>query len=279
MQTESAISTLYVDIKGPADSPSIVFLHGGGGGGWMWQPHVARLANFHCLVPDLPEHGRSSQVKPFSISGAATLIADLIRTQAHGGVAHVVGLSEGAQITVELLSSAPDVVSSAVISSASLRPIPGTSWLTPAVLAATYYSSVAPLKNWDAWIRLNMKYAAGIPDQYFANFKRDFQSITRDAWVNLMRANVTYRLPAGLDRVASPVLVVVGSKEYPAMHQSARDLIANIPHAQGYAVDLGKRATLAEEHNWALSAPEIFTDMVRAWLEHSPLPPALVPLQ
>src|SRR5690242_10848352 len=152
---------LYVQSTGPDAAPSIVFLHGGGGGGWMWQPHVAQLAGYHCLVPDLPEHGRSQDVGPFSIEGAASLIAGLIRTQAHGGQAHVVGLSEGAQILVALLSSAPDLVSSAIISSASLRPIPGGSLLTPGVLAATYYSSVAPFKNWDAWIRLNTKYAAG----------------------------------------------------------------------------------------------------------------------
>jgi pimeloyl-ACP methyl ester carboxylesterase len=266
---------LYVQSTGPAAAPSIVFLHGGGAGGWMWQPHVTQLADYHCLVPDLPEHGHSKDVKPFTMEGAAGLVADLIRTQAHGGRAHVVGLSEGAQVVVALLSSAPELVRSAIISSASLRPLPGTGLLTPGVLAATYNSSVAPFRNWDAWIRLNMKYAAGVPDQYFVQFKQDFQSLGKDAWVHLMRANLTFRLPHGLERATTPALVVVGAKEYAAMRQSARDLAAALPNAHAYTVNLGRKASLAQEHNWALTAPGIFTAMVRAWIEHTPLPAAL----
>jgi len=141
-----------------------------------------------------------------------------------------------------------------------------------------YYSSVAPFRNWDAWIRLNMKYAAGVPDRYFPQFKRDFQSISRDAWVNLMRANLSYRIPAGLDRVMARVLVVTGKKEYASMQQSARELVAAIKTAEGYTVDLGKRASLAQEHNWALSAPDLFRETIRAWIDHAPLPEALTPL-
>ncbi len=40
--------------------PTILFLHGGGGGRWMWQPQVERLADYHLLIPDLPGHGDSS---------------------------------------------------------------------------------------------------------------------------------------------------------------------------------------------------------------------------
>jgi pimeloyl-ACP methyl ester carboxylesterase len=241
----------------------------------MWQPCVEQLSGYHCLVPDLPEHGRSHQVQPFSIEGSAASIAEVIRRQAHGGVAHVVGLSEGAQVAVALLSQAPDVVRSAFISSASLRPIPGTGLLTPAVLAATYYSTIAPFKKWDAWIRLNMKYAAGVPDAYFAPFKQEFQSLSKDGWVHLMRANLSFRLPPGLQRAKAPVLVVVGSKEYAAMQQSARDLAQALPHAKAYRISLGHGASLAQEHNWALSDPALFARSVRAWIEGQPLPPAL----
>ena len=44
---------MRVDEHGPADAPTIVFLHGGGGGGWMWRPQVEGLPDYHLLVPDL----------------------------------------------------------------------------------------------------------------------------------------------------------------------------------------------------------------------------------
>jgi len=271
-------STLYVRSSGPDDAPTIVFLHGGGAAGWMWRPVIERLPDYHCLAPDLPEQGRSSAIKPFSMSLAAQRVAEVIRTSAHGGKALVVGLSEGAQTTVALLAEAPELVSSAIISSALLRPIPGAWMLTPAVLAASYYMFVAPLKNWDAWVRLNMKYSAGIPDEYFPDFKREFQSLTKEGWVNLMRANQSFRLPANLARVTCPVLVVAGAKEYPAMLQSARDLLQALPAARGMLIDLGKQGSLAKEHNWALTAPEIFAATVRAWVSNQPLPEQLVSL-
>jgi pimeloyl-ACP methyl ester carboxylesterase len=278
MATEMTSNKLYAQSSGPAGAPTIVFLHGGGGASWMWQPVVAQLPGYHSLVPDLPQHGRSRGIKPFTLKGTAMLVADLIRAQGHGGHAHVVGLSEGAQSVVALLSAAPDVVTSAIISSALLRPLPGASLYTPGVLAAAYYSSVAPFKNWDAWIRLNMKYSAAVPEQYFPQFKQDFQALSKDAWVNLMRANMSFRLPAGLERATMPTLVVVGAKEYAVMRQSACDLVTALPNARGYSVGLGKHASLAMEHNWAINAPDVFAAMVRAWIESKPLPEQLKPL-
>ena len=276
--TTDSTSGLFVQSSGPDDAPSIVFLHGGGAAGWMWRKVIERLPEYHCLAPDLPEQGRSGAVKPFSMALAARCVANLIRSSAHGGKAHVVGLSEGAQTTVALLAEAPELVSSAMISSALLRPIPGAWMLTPGVLAASYYTFIAPLKHWDAWVRLNMHYSAGIPNEYFADFKREFQSLTKDGWVNLMRANQSYRLPGNLARVTCPVLVAAGEHEYPAMQDSARDLLQALPNARGALIDLGKGSTLAQEHNWALTAPEAFASTVRAWPTGAPLPAQLRPL-
>jgi len=42
---------LYVEEYGPHAAPTIVFLHGGGGANWTWQPQIDRLADYHCLAP------------------------------------------------------------------------------------------------------------------------------------------------------------------------------------------------------------------------------------
>jgi len=113
---------LFTLESGSAARPAIVFLHGGGGGGWMWQHQLAALSDqFYCLAPDLPEHGQSSAVKPFSITDSAARIAELIRARVPGGRAHVVGLSEGAQIGVALLSQAPEVVERAILSTMDIK--------------------------------------------------------------------------------------------------------------------------------------------------------------
>ena len=265
--------SLYFQSSGPDNAPTIVFIHGGGGEAWMWKPVIQQLADYHCLAADLPEHGQSRHIAPFSMELAAEKVADLIRTQAHNGKAIVVGLSEGAQVTVQLLATAPELVNKAIVSSALLRPMPGMGWASSAsVVKWTYRMSIPPFLNNDGWIRLNMKYATGIPDAYYSQFKKSFQETTESQFVNLMLSNQTYRLPKGLETAPAHTLVLAGKKEYAAMKQSVRDLVATLPNAQGGLINLGKKYSMANEHNWALATPELFTQTVRAWLEEKNMP-------
>jgi len=268
---------LHVEEHGPADAPTIVFLHGGGGAGWMWRPQVEALAGeFHLLVPDLPEQGRSTDAGPFTMASAAGQVADLIRSRAHGGVAHVVGLSEGAQVGVELLATAPDVVPTALLSSPLVRPIPGGSLMTPGVVRWSYRLSVAPLRGSDWWIRLNMRSAAGVPDAYFPEFRESFRTLTESGFVDLMIANQRYRLPAGLGQAQTRTLVVAGANEYQAMRDSVRDVAAALPNGTARLVRHPGKMSLAQEHNWNMTAPDLFNSLVRVWIAGDPLPVELI---
>ena len=272
---------LYVEESGSYEAPTILFLHGGGGGGWMWRPQVEALGgDFHLLVPDLPEQGRSTEAGPFTMLSAAEQTANLIRTRAHGGRAHVLGLSEGAQVTVQLLAIAPEVVESAIVSSALVRPIAGAGWASsPSMLRLVYDTSIRPLRNNDWWIRTNMRSAASVPDDYFDEFRETFRTLSRDGFVDLMRANQEFRLPAGLDRVRVRVLAVCGQREYAAMRASTADVAAAIPGAEAYAVHHERKMTVAQEHNWNMTDPELFNEMVRDFIAGRPLPKALVPIE
>ena len=271
---------LYFEEAGGEQAPSIVFLHGGGIAGWMWRHQVEFFKDrYHCLVPDLPEQGQSAAVGPFSVESAADLIAELILSRAHGGKAHVVGLSEGAQIVVSLLSRHPEVIDHAVSSSAILRPMPMQKILySHNLFVMSYRWFVAPFKNNDWWIRLNMHSAAGVGDEFYTEFKRSFQETTQSGFVNLMDSSLNFRLPEHLEKANVPVLVVAGKLEYSQMIQSARDLLAVLPHAQGVLVSLGQGSSLAKEHNWAMTAPALFNATVKAWIEDQPLPRELLPL-
>ena len=266
--------SIYADNK-----TTLLFLHGGGAAGWMWQPVVERLSEFHCLVPDLPEHGGSMQIKPFSMELAANKAAELIREQAHGGKAVVIGLSEGAQVAVQMLATCPEVMEKAIISSALLLPMPGAKmYSSRGLISGLFKMSVPPFRNSDWWIRLNMKYAAGIPDEFFPQFKADFQAMTESQFVNLMVANQTFRMPEGIENADVPALILCGSHEYKAMKTSALNLVSKLDGSQVYQINLGKSSSLACEHNWAITAPQAFADTIRNWLSGQPLPRELTRL-
>ncbi len=260
-----------------ADNPeSILFLHGGGVAGWMWDPVVARLPDFHCLVPDLPEHGKSMDVRPFTMELAASQAAELVREQAHGGKAVVVGLSEGAQVTVQMLASAAEVMERAVVSSVLLLPMPSYGWLnSPGLIAWLFRLSVPPFRKSEWWMRLNMRSAAAIPDEFFPQYKANFQSMTESQFVNLMVANQRYRMPAGLEKVTISTLALAGKREYAVMKESARQLAATLPNAQARLIDLGPHTSMNKEHNWAMNAPDLFAQAVRAFIQGKELPAAL----
>ena len=262
---------------GPASAPTICFLHGGGVSGWMWRPQVEALQDtYHCLVPDLPEHGLSAAVQPFTIADAAHRVAEVIRERGHGGRAHVIGLSEGAQIGVQLLGNAPEVVNHAIISSALIHPLPGIGFLGPRAFALIFRLFAAPFLHSDWYVRLNMRYGNAIPEQYFNEVREDTRRMTAASFSHILLENQRFRMPAGLDRVPVPVLVVAGQHELALMHQSVRDLAAALPAGQGFLVAFSKRA--AEEHSWNLQRPELFNAVTRAWLTDQPLPPELLPL-
>lgn len=269
---------LHVKETGQNNTRTIIFLHGGGGAGWMWQPQIEKLTEYHCLVPDLPEQGKSVNDKPFTIQRSAELIAELINTRAHDRKACVIGLSEGAQITVALLALAFERIDHAIISSALVRPIPGSWLMTPWLIGLSFRYSIPPFKNVNWWVRLNMKYSAGIPEAYFPEFKQMFQELTESGFVNVIIENQKFRIPKGLDKVKTPTLVLAGRHEYSAMRQSVHDLVAAIPSAKGYEVTHNRKMSLAEEHNWSMIDPDLFTQTVRSWITDQPLPSELVPI-
>jgi len=273
-------SLLEFQSTGDKTAPTILFLHGGGVAGWMWDPVVARMQDFHCLVPDLPEHGNSMAVKPFTMELAANQVIDLIPEQAPTGKAVVVGLSEGAQVVVQMLAMAPEIMEKALVSSALLLPMPGSRFLySPALLAWMFRLSIPPFRHNEWWMRLNMQRAAAIPDEFFPQYKANFQIINESQFVNLMVANQQFRLPANLGKVSVPTLVIAGKHEYAIMHASVRLLARTLPNAYARLVDLGKGANMAKEHNWAMNAPDLFAQTLRNFIRGSELPPGLLPIE
>jgi pimeloyl-ACP methyl ester carboxylesterase len=264
---------LVFDTFGQAENPAIVFLHGGGSSAWSWSPVVQHLqADFFCLIPDLPQQGRSFEVKPFSIERAADEVTALVYSQVPSRKAMIVGLSEGAQVAVSLLARAPDLVSSAVLSGALLKPLSYSKWMTAGVLRWSYNWFLKPFKQSDWYIRWNMRASVGIPDAYFEHFKSDFQRTSAESWSNLLLANQGFRLPRGLDEARGRVLALAGQKEYEVMKESVRELTAALPNGQAGLVDLGEKVSLAQSHNWPLNAPELCAKIIRAWAGEQALP-------
>jgi len=74
------------------------------------------------------------------------------------------------------------------------------------------------------------------------------------------------------ESIASPLLVTVGEKETLPAKQAARKIAGLYPSATSRLIPkLG--------HVWALQDPDLFAATVKAWVNQTPLPSALLPLK
>jgi pimeloyl-ACP methyl ester carboxylesterase len=102
------VSLHYTSIN-PAGKSTIVLIHGACCSGQNWDLVVPHLASSnHLLIPDLPGHGQSRQITPFSVEYSSRLLAKLIRSHAINGRAHIVGHSLGAHVAINLAVLSPE---------------------------------------------------------------------------------------------------------------------------------------------------------------------------
>lgn len=112
-----------VIVTGPAGAPAIVFVHGTRLTGAMWAATQAALSGeFRTIAIDLPAHGARAR-EPFTLDGAADVLAASIRDHAADARALVVGLSLGGYVAMALATGEPALVRGLVLSGATAEPV------------------------------------------------------------------------------------------------------------------------------------------------------------
>jgi len=256
------MAELYVHASGNTSSPALVFLHGGGASGRMWQPQLERLTEYHCLAPDLPEHAHSAAIQPFTLPGAADEVAKLIRARSPNGRATIVGLSVGGAVGLELVRTHPEVVHRMILSGTTPKLGRGL-----ATLIELINLPLLKLLRPDQLATLTIK-SLSIPAPYQSLFAEDLKQLNPTVFRNVNRALTQVQIPPG---AVPPTLVVVGEKEMGLAKRHARAISQSVPGVTGKVVK-------GVGHAWNLEAPDLFNEMVRAWLTDKPLPVALQPL-
>lgn len=216
---------MYVHEAGNADAPPILLLHGGGVAGWMWRPTLERLEDSaRVIVPDLPGHGRSAAEPYRSHEETARKVAEVLEERAPQG-ALVAGFSLGAQLTILLAATRPELVTDAVVVSAQAKPMPFPQ-LTLGLLAAT-----APLARQRWFAKLQAKQLF-VPDELLTAYLRDSAGTTRETLLAGVGENIRFTLPAGWADFKNPALVMVGERERPLMRDSARRIHDALPGSE-----------------------------------------------
>lgn len=253
---------MHIHESGTPGAATILFLHGGGTANWMWRYQVEDLQDYHCLVPDLPGHGESSREAWVSFAATADQLAEIIRQQATGGRAHVVGLSLGGYLVVELLSRAPEVVDRAIVSGINALPYAGAGFVK--LLSRL----TLPLLKWKPMAKASMR-ALNLSEQDQAAYLSSLAKMDSQSYLAISEQALDFRLPPMPADLSAPALIVVGEKEVKNALQSQPVLVQGIPGAVG-------RVAPGVGHAWVGENPSLFSSMVRCWIEDRPLPAELL---
>ena len=256
--------TMHLYESGDPAATAILFLHGSPLSGRMWQPQLETLTEFHCLAPDLPGHGLSSQMGAMPINELVNNLAQLIRSKSRSGKAHVVGLSYGGVVAQALLSGTPGVVERAILSGTSARL---SNFMTK--VFHVYLKLNEPVLKFMRPEQLGklLAFQFGIPSQYIEMLGEDMKRMDPGLMVEvLMQSYLDIRTPVN---TSIPVLVAVGGKETPFAKSMARNLTRQIPGAKGFFLPgLG--------HVWNMQDPQLFARVVRIWFNEGAVPEGLV---
>jgi len=251
--------SLYVNEMGKPDAPAIVFLHGMGVSSWMWQLQMESLCNSHrCLAIDLPGNGESYTCEWQSLSNTADQIARTIHERAPASKAHIVGLSLGGYVALEVLANHPDVVNSVIVSGVSTRPLPNQGFMR--LLAGV----MGKMTHWDPVIAFYAKMMQ-MPADVMPLYKRDSKRLSATTINRIYDELLGYHLPQELKARPHRLLGVAGDQEAPAIKVGLKDLASATQHS---VAAIAPKA----HHGWNGEHPQLFSDMIRAWVSDQTLP-------
>lgn len=254
---------LVFDETGNESNETIMFLHPGGMAGWMWEQQIKHFKNYHCIIPDLPEHGRSASVKPFTIKRTSEMVAKLVEYCPNERV-NMVGIGLGGQIILQTMSKYPEIVDRAMVSGTLVRNHLYKSLMARLNELLMIYK---PVKNNEFYIKAYMR-TYNMPKVYFDKFKISTYQIETSSIERILLENHTFKLPPILETSERKLLVMAGEKDYNIIKDSSKKIM-NKYHARG-ALALGGG------HLWNMENSDNFNEVLDAWLQDQQLPEALI---
>jgi 3-oxoadipate enol-lactonase len=238
--------------------PGLLLLHGLGGSREDWNRQVPAFSRYYrVIVPDLRGFGDSERQEPYTIQQHARDAAELLAAL---GVptAHVVGLSMGGAIAMELALGQPQRVASLVLAN-----------------TAPSFELHGWQRRYLAWSRLLLAFLFGVggvarflgkavlpaPHQERLRQRLMQRASQTSRWVYIasIRSLTRWNAEDRLGSILAPTLVIGGEHDFTDIHEKRR-WAALMPAARVVMLP-GSR------HRSELDTPEAFNDVVLGFLD------------
>ena len=212
--------------------PPLIFVHGAGDDGRVWQPQLDGLSDaFTVIAWDEPGSGRSSDVPPaFGLSDYADCLAALIEALKLGP-AHVAGLSWGGTVVLELYRRHPELVATLVLSDtyAGWKGSLPEAEVRARVTGARQMLS-APIEEFDPV--LPGMFAGDVPSEFVALLEDMAAAVRPESSATVLGLMAETDQRDVLPRIAVPTLLIWGELDARSPPTVARQFERAIPDAK-----------------------------------------------
>jgi 3-oxoadipate enol-lactonase len=215
-----------------ADAPALLLLHGLGSSAADWAPQLAGFAGrFRLIAPDLPGHGRSARGRGrLGIAPVAEDVCQALEALGERAV-HVVGLSLGGCVGLELALRDPARVRSLTLVNAFAKLGPSGPRAVVRMIRRVGLVCLAPMPTVAAHVARGLFPKPEQRDLYRAAVSR-LGASSRRTYLVSMRALATFDARTRLPSVRCPTLVVVGERDATVPRAAGELLARAIPAAR-----------------------------------------------
>jgi 3-oxoadipate enol-lactonase len=245
--------TLSFYEAGDANNSLVMLLHGGGTLHRFWEPQLEAMSKrYHIIAPDL----RYDDWTRFTIPQLAEDVAALIRTQREP--AHLVGLSLGGAVALQVAITAPELVCSVTVSGTQHRAGKGYGGTLLGWLAKGMFRFAPERLLFRMLLRAGLMLYPHLSEEARAEMVR----VGKAGFIAAIDALTAIDLRAGLRKIRIPTLVMVGALDQPGLRQAAQEIAALVPRAQ---LKMFPRVG----HAWNLQNPTLFNRTVMDFIDSS----------
>lgn len=250
---------LHCEEVNPAGNPPVLLIHGLGSAGGDWVLQFGPLANagYRVLAPDMRGFGRSSAPPEVTVQAMAQdMVLFLERMSAVP--AHVVGISMGGAIALQLALDHPEMVRRLVLVNtfARIRPLGLGGWLYFMARAVQTFLA-GPERQAELVARrlFPHPHQQALRENLIRRISQTNPCAYRSAMRSLMQFDVRHRL----GELRMPVLVVTGAEDTTVPPSVQRALAQGIPGARHVVVEGSGHGIIADN-------PEAFNRILLEFL-------------
>ncbi len=238
--------TIHYEEHNPDGSPAVVLLHGLGSAGadWLLQFEPLTQTGYRVLAPDLRGFGQSSWPGQTSVEAMAGDVSRLLR-RVDAAPAHVVGISMGGAVALQLALDQPDLVRRLALVNTFAR-------LRPQGLSGYLYFPLRFLLVYTLGMERQARLVAARifprPDQEELRqqlIRRILQADPR-GYRAAMWALARFNVEGRLAELRVPTLVVTGAEDTTVPAAAQRRLAEGIPGAQHVIIQGGGHGVIAD---------------------------------